>query len=1109
MVAAATSSSSSCRLFLLDSITKSFFLIDTGSAVSLIPRNMAHKLIHTDPTFMLMAANGTSITVFGSSNLTVILGMPKRFIWSFIVADVSHPIIGADFLKEFDLLVDLKRNRLIDGNTLVSSKGTIRVAKIHTVFVVHNDTRITSLLSLVPNIIKPPDYKKPPPHNTQHSIPTTGPAVHAKPRRIRPDLLKKVKKEVDEMVNQGLMRPSHSDWSSGVVIREKPDGSLRICGDYRNLNNKTTKDDYPMPHIADATAQLTGKTIFSNIDIIRAYYNIPLAKEDCKKTALSFPFGLYEHVTMPFGLTNAPRTWQRFMNNLFHDLDFVFVYLDDILIFSTSEDEHTEHLKTVLSRLDRNGLRIHLTKCQFFQNEIIFLGHKITKDGLSPTEQKITTVENLQYPQTISELRGQLGLLNFYRPFMKNAAANLAPLNDLLKGHTKRRDKTKIIWTEELRQAHRLAKSSLVNYLKLAYPRPNAQLRLTTDASDIAVGGVLEQKNDDHQYEPLGFFSVKLTEPQQAWSVYDKELYAIATGIEKFEHLLEGRNFTVRTDHKPLTFLKPTTGKKRTLERRNRVIEYILQFNPTIEYIRGSSNVVADSLSRLHAEAITNAPPLITLSDIAAAQITDTEIQSLLQSGFRNHNIQRVTVAGTELVCSTSESGQRPIVPENLRRKVFDSFHTMSHPGRRASVRLILKHFWWPTADSDIRRWCRTCIACQKSKILRHTHAPLQKFPPSNKFEHVHIDLVGPLPNINGFRYLCTFIDRWTRWPEAIPLTGIKAEEISTAFIREWVARHGIPLYLTCDRGTQFTSELFSEITKLLGTKIIHTTAYHPPANGALERWHRTLKSSLTCTEGNWLDTLPLVLLALRNTPRTDTNVSASQLTFGHEVKLPNLFFSDQPIEATPATTAYVSQLKKAIETIRPQPFHWKRKEKPFVHEALTSCSHVFIRVDRTKPPLAPAYEGPYKVLTKQAKFFEVDLGNHSTTISIDRLKPAFLPSTDIPPVSTQEIENGTLPLKNAFEDLPHSQALEDNPLPTPSQAETNTKTPMDNQPYVTRYGRVIQPPTRFIADMGHKKKTVTFDLHPKIRKIAPRQNQPFCCHCSGQPANRNTGSDH
>ena len=312
-MAAASSSDAptSRRLFIFDKSIRTSFLIDTGSAVSILPASFVNRknfLETTTPFIELSAANGTPITVFGRLTALVYLGLPKALRWEFIVADVNFAIIGADFLASFGLLVDLQKGRIWDRSTLVSAKGVLRDTDFAGIQVVHANVkdRAAIILSSFPNIAKPPCFKAPRRHTVQHSIPTRGPPVTSRPQRLRPDLVQAAKTDVADCVRLGIMRPSppETNWSSPVVIKRKPDNSLRICGDYRALNAITIKDQYPMPNLYDATARLAGTQIYSAVDIVRAYYNIPVSQEDQKKTALAFPFGLYEHVSMPVSYTH-------------------------------------------------------------------------------------------------------------------------------------------------------------------------------------------------------------------------------------------------------------------------------------------------------------------------------------------------------------------------------------------------------------------------------------------------------------------------------------------------------------------------------------------------------------------------------------------------------------------------------------------------------------------------------------------------------------------------------------------------------------------------------------------------------------------------------------
>lgn len=929
---------------------------------------MHHHFLRGPLQFELEAANSKPIVTHGTLATKLRLGLSQTFPWTFVVADVPYGVLGVDFLAKYHLVPDLTRQRLIEASNLTSIPARHRPSSGCDIYEVHLSSptpEIAAVLNQFPDLTRPSKRLHDPKHTTEHPIETVGPSVHAKPRRLRPEILKLTKAEVKALCKLGILRPSRGDWSSPVTVVPKKNKEIRLCGDYRALNSITKKDDYPMPRLTDATALLEGCIIFSNLDITRAYYNIPVRAEDQKKTAITLPFGLFEHIRMPFGLTNAPKTWQRFIDEVLEGLPFIFVYLDDILIFSRSKEEHLEHLRAVFERLDKAGLTVNVAKCHFMQPSVPFLGYKIDKTGFTMTEAKRSALTNLQPPKTITDLRSILGMMNFYHDTYPDAAGSLQPFTDLLRGHPKKKDRSKINWTPELLAAFQNAKSKLLGATALAFPDPAAEIRLTTDASDFAVGAVLEQRRPgDSEWRPLGFMSKRLNKAQESWATYDKELLAISEAIEKFSCDLEGRQFTVRTDHKPLIFLRPQTGKKRLMQRRARLVEFILQYSPKLEYLKGDSNVVADTLSRLDSPqetvAISAMPPTITLIDIAAAQNNDPEIQQLREKGYKDHAFTEVTEDNLSVFCEVFRGVNRPVIPSSIRRKVFEAVHNLSHPGQNASVKMVTSQFWWPDVTKAIRQWVKCCGACQSSKVQRHTTAPLQSFPPAPKFHHVHIDIVGPLEECNGFKYLCTFVDRWSRWPEAIPLQDISAQTIATTLVREWISRYGIPERLTSDRGRQFTSNLFSELTTILGVHHIKTCAYHPIANGALERWHRALKAALKCVSGSWLDSLPLVLLGLRTAIKTDSQVSASQLTFGCHLRVPGIFLWDtkDELDTTSASETYVATLQKAMEKLRPVPFLHKRSQAVFVAPELNTCSHVFVREDAVRSPLQRPYKG-------------------------------------------------------------------------------------------------------------------------------------------------------
>lgn len=989
----ASAATHSPRLFIDSKTCGTSFLVDTGSDVSVIPRRAT-----TDATpatdYSLYAVNGSRIPTFGTRELTLDVGLPKQYPWCFIIADVKQSIIGADFLSHFNLLPDLRNRKLVDNTNLCSIPAQIRtvahtsVLSVQSVF--RGDDRISQLLKQYNSITKPPQYHDEVHHDVICYIETTGAPTYDKPRRLRPDVEKEVKLEYKRQLKTGLVRISRSQWASGLIVkREKT--KLRLIGDYRRLNAQTVPDRYPIPVVSDSTSLLRGKKVYSKVDLVRAFHNIPVYQPHIDKTAVISPVGLYENTRMPFGLRNAPSTFQRFMNAILSDFPFCTVYLDDILIFSDSVDEHFNHLQLIFQQLAKNGLSINLDKCSFCVTELQFLGYKITTEGFTPTDHRVKFMKEMKPPRTIAALRSVLGILNFYRQFTKGAARLLAPLQELLKGHPKKNDKTPIEWTPQLLQTFKEAQDGFVNYTLLRYQRLGAPLFLTTDASKTAIGAVLEQIGDDGHREPLGFFSRKLDEREQMWSAYDLELLAVYSAVEHFELLISGREITIFTDHRPLTYLF-TTNKRCKIERRSRYAEYIAQFTTKIVHVAGAANVVADALSRPEEEdqndevAMIEAP--VTPKDIALSQKNDDEIATWRKHGYRDQVLKEIKVdEECSLLCSTHQGNDRPIVPQELRFKVYRQIHSIAHNGLKATTKLLRTRYYWPGMTAEIRKWHRACPQCQAVKTQRHTVPPIGEFPVADRLEHIHMDLVGPLKPSSGYTYLCTFIDRSTRWIEAVTLRTITAEAVAKAFYENWVARYGTPLRLTSDRGPQFRSDLFAELTRLLGAQHIQTTAYHPQANGLVERMHRRLKELLTCHSQNWATYLPSILLGLRSAPRDETGVSCAEMLFGQTLRLPGEL--QQQTEQIKDSTQFVKQLRTVLRNLRPASFQNKRKMNIFIHDDLSTCKRVYVRVDKVKASLEPPYKGPYPVLSRHKHYFRIEIDGKEDSVSIGRLKPA------------------------------------------------------------------------------------------------------------------------
>ena len=371
-------------------------------------------------------------------------------------------------------------------------------------------------------------------------------------------------------------------------------------------------------------------------------------------------------------------------------------------------------------------------------------------------------------------------------------------------------------WTESRDKAFVATKAALANATMLAHPSPTASIAITSDASDYAVGAVYEQWVGG-AWQPLAFFSRQLRPNEQKYSTFDRELLGLYLAIRHFRSLLEGRHFTAFVDHKSLTFAMAKVAEPWSA-RQQRHLSYISEFTTDLQHVAGKDNQVADCLSRAVVEAVHLG---LDYNCIAADQTTDPDVQ-LLRTSTTGLKIEDVVFsdAGTTLLCDVSTGSPRPIIPTGWRRQVFGAIHGLSHPGSKASQRLVAAKFVWHGLKKDVRDWANTCLECQRAKVHRHTKAPLELFQvPQRRFDHVNVDLVGPLPSSHGFTYLLTMVDRTTRWPEAVPLTSLASVEMTRAFISTWVARFGTPSDISSDRGTQFTSELWSAVAQSLGVK--------------------------------------------------------------------------------------------------------------------------------------------------------------------------------------------------------------------------------------------------------------------------------------------------
>ncbi len=532
-------------------------------------------------------------------------------------------------------------------------------------------------------------------------------------------------------------------------------------------------------------------------------------------------------------------------------------------------------------------------------------------------------------------------------------------------------------------------------------------------------------------WSPLAFFSKKLSPAQEKYSTFDRELLAAHSAIRHFRFLLEGRHLRLLTDHKPLVAAMLRVSPPWSA-RQQRHLSFIAEFTSDIRHTSGTANIVADALSRPSPPTPPTAPsstrcmpasvpavmpsalpssmsaslPIsatsvesktavataqpVDFSLIAAAQLTCPDVASMKL--LPSLNMVSQVVEGVEVLRDVSTGVFRPLVPPAFREQVFLHLHNISHPGIRASRRLVCRSFCWSHMSRDVSAWARSCLSCQRSKVHRHVHLQAAHIPvPARRFAHLYVDLVGPLPLSSGFSYLFTIVDRTTRWPEVVPLSTVAAADCAAALFQGWIQRFGVPSTITSDRGPQFTSQLWAALCKLLSITHVQTTAYHPQANGLVERLHRRLKDALRARSAtaDWYSHLPWVMMGIRTAWREDSAFSPAENVFGSQPVLPGQFLS-APESPSPS---FLSDFQGLLAGRAPLPTIHNTLPSVLdsLPEDLLLSRFVLVCQDAVQLLLSPLYTGPFLVLERSLHFFKLQIGDRVDTV--ETRPPASAPT--------------------------------------------------------------------------------------------------------------------
>lgn len=929
------------------------FLVDTGANINIISPELAYRFKHSKP-YKLNAKNISSANgrFHVSSAIDINFFSPKIDYTAQFMVHKFHNffegIIGTSILNALDAIVDLKNKNLIlqlgeqiltiplesyipqpqvsnsltettpntthtnivesdiDGNDEILSKNILDPSLFRTTHLSDDQNKkLLNVLQKHDSVFHKPNAKLTCSTVVECSINTTDDIpVHQKVYPYPVAYIDEVNKQISKLLNDGIIRPSRSAWTSPVwIVPKKSDASgdkkFRMVIDYRKINEKTVSDRYPMPEINYVLDQLKGQKFFTTLDLASGFHQIRMKESDIEKTAFSINNGKYEFTRMPFGLKNAPAIFQRAIDDVLRQYigKICYVYIDDVIVFGRTFEEALKNLETIMKALNDANLKIQLDKSEFLHCEIEFLGYVIGSEGIKPNPQKIEAIQKYPPPTTIKELRSFLGMMSYYRRFVKDFARIAKPLTNLLRGENNISSSRKIDLNETETNCFEKMKSLLSSTDILAYPDHSKPYILTTDASDFAIGAVLSQ-GEIGKDRPIHFASRSLTRAEEKHSVPEKEMLAIYWALKTFRNYLYGSKFKIFTDHQPLTF---ALSPKNTNAKLKNMKAYLEEHDYQIIYKPGKSNVVADALSRIacsmtgtqhsasdsddmfiisteapinafkHQIIIKKGPDKIETShpfpdytritiymnDINENSIfqilnehvnasklnglfSEESIMGKIQEVYRNHfgrqNMLKIRFTQKMLI---------DIPEEHTQWEIIKKEHYRAHRGLEENKAQILRKFYFPQLNRKLREFTKNCQLCHENKYDRNPiHYPLQKTPiPQAPFQIAHIDIMF----LEKLIFL-TYIDKFSKFAQVRLIESRAAVDLVPA-IKEVLTKYKLPETVVMDNEKSFTTgDLVNFFNENGITPYIVATG-RSEMNGVIERFHSTLQEIYRITK--------------------------------------------------------------------------------------------------------------------------------------------------------------------------------------------------------------------------------------------------------------------
>lgn len=874
-------------------------LLDTGSPISFIQSKYVPQVFFDSlvkgPNVQFTGLNGSRMDTICFIVVTVLFkNRPPSNIKMAIVRDgTMHnaAVLGRDFMEKLNLRLTSKVESSFEENRDNNSSCLMNPALLETLSIEMNDTFEFEInpqfekshREFIVNLIEGSKMSEPTKsvsNEIEFTIRLTKETpFFSAPYRLSYSEKEKVKVIIDDLLKHKIIRPSHSPYTSPIVLVKKKCGAVRMCVDYRNLNKITERDNYPLPLIEDQIDALQNKRFFSCLDLKDSFYHVPVSIDSIKYTSFVTPLGQFEFTRMPFGARNASSVFQRYINTLFRSLvdsNKILIYMDDIMVATTTLEEHLGILSEVFSIIGKHSLKLKLAKCRFLFNEINYLGYSIKDSQIRPNPTNIEAIENFPEPKCTREVHSFLGLASYFRKFINSFATIAKPLYDLI------RKDVDFQFNDQARSAFSHIKSLLLSTPVLSLYSPIATTELHCDASSHGYGAILMQKDKDNKWHPVFYFSKRTTDTESRYHSFELETLAIVNAVKRFRIYLEGRPFTIITDCAALTL---TLSKKHI---NPRIARWALELsNYDFKMIhRGNSQMRhVDALSRNY-EVLVVEP--ITVEQTLAVEQGRDEGLTKLRIRLEEEQCEKFELKDG-LVYKRASGGKLLFyVPTCLEDNVIRSCHDeMGHFGVDKVHNQITKFYWFPNMKTKIQNHIRKCLKCiqfspNSGKVEGELHSiPKGKLP----FDTLHIDHLGPMETTKKKnRHILIVVDAFTKYLRLYAVKTTSSKD-SIKCLQSYFSSFSRPLRIVSDRGTSFTSEEFSSFLRDHNINQCKIATASPQSNGQAERINRVIIPILSkiCSNSDWDTKLGEVEFYINNTICRSTGVSPCKLLFGVE----------------------------------------------------------------------------------------------------------------------------------------------------------------------------------------------------------------------------------